>query len=349
MQVWLAVAALVIVGCSSSGTDPVTGAPSTAAATKAPSDGAPTTSVPPTPTSPVATLEVLDLPPLATVSFGGVIFELLSAETSNENPVSRSQGLGLPSASRYLYVEIGVDNPMQFATLTLNERTFLSMRTERTDLTTELRSNDISPASIVRPDTTGSYTAFFEIPTDFTPRRASLVFGEPGSHQIVLALADTGQDTSPAPDFPRFGVIDLEGEVTGSPLCGPSRLHAAIAAVLVSLDLPADVRRAGGLPRRADLGSVFVELTLDFEVLEPGSDGGTCVSTVVSDDLVALSSEDRDIVDHYVEGSNDVEAFRGDAARVVVGYMVPMGAELTITLGNPDGQIIATDFGIADL
>lgn len=307
----------------------------------------PTPTPEPTPTAPAVESESLELPADADFVYGNVNFALLSLVVSNEDPVSRGQGLGLPSASRYLYVDLGVMNPSAVAALSVNDRDFLHLASGGDLVGTQLQSDDIVPRSIIQPGATGSYTAAFDITSTAELVDARLLVGSSRSEQLSVALSEVAEASRFEPSTVAVGAT---AEVNGGVVCGESTLRATVASVHYALDVPADIGSVGGLPRRADRDHVFAELEVDVEVLDTQGAGavggqGGCVGTIVSDDLVQLLADGLPLEARYVEGDASVEAIAGDTVRLTVGFMPRQDSSLVVRLGNPEGQTADINLG----
>lgn len=332
-------AALLVASCS--GDDSTSGGASTAPSTPPiESDEQPTTSASaPTPTAPVVETTIVEIEPRSVV-YGGVVFSPLEAEISNEDPTSRENGLGLPSTQTYLHLTVGVENPMSEATLTLDDRRFFGLRLGGVTTPAPLLSDDIAPRSAVRPGVGGTMRVSWEVPSDFELADGALVVGPEESQQAVLPLAGLALTTGPRL---QAVPVDLSGRVEGTTVCGPTRLQVGDALVTLSIDLPADVADSGGLPRRAFNGQTFVEVSVDLDVV--GVDGSEeCTGTVISADLVDITSDGGAAPDGWVDGPSGVVAEVGDTVGLTVGTMVRLGAQVQVTVGEPGGVTLTATF-----
>lgn len=334
--------AFSLAACGGSDTDD---ARSSTERTESPTTAATATPGPtaaPTPTAPVVRSSELDVTG-RTVRFGNVDFSVARAELSTADPASRAAGLDLPSTSTFLYLDVAVVNEFERAALTVNARDFLALRIGDMEIGAELQSNDISPGSVIRPGTTGTYHVFYEVPPGFDVNDAALVFGGRARQPLVLPL---GPDAAaPLSLYPRAVPAVVDATVDGGSACGPSQLRARTEVALVALDLPADLSDTGRLPQRAAAGEVFVEIVSRFEVVAAGDgSGGGCVGTVVTDDLVRLAVDGVTESERYVEGDSEVEAQVGDVVSITVGFMVPVDAQLTLGLGNSAGATASVAF-----
>ena len=328
------VVAATLLAAACSDTDPATDTAS-AAATAEPTETAPepTDAPAPTPTAPAVDAAILELDPRSVV-YGGVVFTPVVAEISNEDPTSRENGLGLPSTQTYLHLTVDVQNPMSQATLTLDDRRFFSLRVDGTDTPAPLLSDDIAPRSAVLPGADGSMRASWEVTADFDLADGALVVGPPEAQQAVVPL--TGLVLNTAPRLQALPV-GLTGQIDGATVCGPTRLRVDDLLVTLSADLPADVADTGGLPRRAFVGQTFVEATVELTVA--AVDGtAECSGTIVSAELIAISSDGDRAPDGWVEGTSAVPADVGDTVTLTVGTMVRRGAQVAVTVGEPGGN-----------
>lgn len=345
---WLVLTSVVaILGAGCSSTDAANGVTQTPQATTV-SATEPTPSLKPTPTALSVTTFELD-PTGHRITFGKVEFSIGGAELSNEDPASRSAGMGLLSPGWHLYLDIAVENPNQAATLNINDRSFVSLRTASGDVTARLFSNDISPRSIIQPGATGSYQVSYEVPASFELADAQLVFGDLDTEQVVLDLTAV---EAPAPSRPQPVDLSLQASVDGRVVCGPTRLAASVTRATQSLDLPADLVTTGGLPLRARLGHRFLEIDVAFTVVDAPESGGVgggggCVGTIVSDELIALAVNGVVAEQRYVHSNGSGEAQVGETVSVNVGFMVPTATPLNLTLGNPEASTADVEFSIA--
>lgn len=331
------IGATVVLGVACSGgvaTAPAPTAPpteTTAEATAAPPA--------PTPTAPAVEGTVVDIAPRSVV-YGGVVFTPRRAEISNEDPTSRENGLGLPSTQTYLHLDVGVQNPMAEGILTLDPQRFFGLRLAGNIVTAPVLSDDIAPVSAVPPGTDGSMRASWEVPEDVELADAALVIGPPDAQQVVLALAGLALT---APPQERAVPLALSGPVDGMPACGPTRLDVTAAIATLSVDLPADVADTGGLPRRALVDHLFVEVTVDLGVA--AVDGTEeCTGTVVAPELVRLTSNDAPVPEGWVRGASGVVADVGETVTLTVGSMVRVDAQVAVTVGEPDGSTLVATF-----
>lgn len=330
------VATLLAAACSGDDAEPDVVAPAVVAETT-PEPNA--VEAAPTPTAPAVDGAVIEIGDRS-VTYGGVIFTPLEAEISNEDPTSRENGLGLPSTETYLHLTIGVRNPMAAATLTLDDRRFFSLRVDGVVTAAPLLSDDIAPRSAVRPGAEGTMRASWQVPDDFELADGALVVGPVESQQAVLPLAGFALDTTPRL---RAVPVSLSGLVDGTTVCGPTRLQVADPVVTLSVDLPADVADTSGLPRRAFVDQTFVEATVAFTVVSvDGSD--ECSGTIVSADLVGFTSDGSPAPDGWVDGEADVAADVGDTVVITVGTMVRQGAEVRLSVGDPEGAAASAGF-----
>lgn len=331
--------AATLLAAACSGGDPD---PAIAAATPPPSESTPTpsdASPAPTPTAPVADAVVVEIEPRSVV-YGGVVFAPVLAEISNEDPTSRENGLGLPSTETYLHVTVQVRNPMNQATLTLDDRRFFSLRVAGVDTAAPLLSDDIAPRSAIRPGVEGSLRVSWEVADDFELVDGTLVVGPAETRQALLPL--TGFVLATASRLQAIPV-DLTGPVDGPTVCGPTRLQVGQPLVTSSIDLPADVADTGGLPRRAFVGQTFVEVTVDLSVVAvEGAE--ECTGTIVSTDLIEITSDGNRAPDGWSEGPSAIPAEVGDTVTLTVGTMVRIGAQVQITVGEPGGNTLTTAF-----
>ncbi len=340
----IAALALIVSSCAGGGTtdrDQASSATPTAVARA-------TATVAPTPTA-LGVAETSLPVPASIAVFGGVEFTVTRAVVSNEDPDSRIAGLGLITGERFLHLEIAAHNPAGFATLTIDDRDFLSMLTESGTEPTQVFSPDIVPRSIIGPGTTGTYLASFPIDDTFDPSTTALVFGGSDHVQVNLWLVPRPE---PSPAFPSPVPIDLSGVVDGRVVCGETTLDVDDISAFAALDNPADIANTGGLGRRALAGHAFLHMTLDVTVAETEggggvADGGGCVGTIVSDELLTVAVAGALLEDRYVVGDPDVEARVGDSVTLTVGFMVPVEETLTVSVGRDGGRTVSTEAIVA--
>jgi hypothetical protein len=342
---WLVLAIpLAVIGAACSGADPAADAAQMPGVDDA-DPAEPTPSPEPTPQALSVTTFVLEPTPHG-ITFGNVRFGIGGAELSDEDPASRSAGMGLLSSAWHLYLEISVENPNQAATLRVDDRSFIFLRTVAGDIAAKLSSNDISPRSMIQPGRTGTYQVSYEVPATFELADAQLVFGDPGTEQIVLDLAAL---QAPPLARPEPIPLSLDATVGGRVVCGATQLASSVTRATQSLDLPADVAATGGLPLRALLGHRFLEIDVAFtvsEAPEPGGVGSGCVGTIVSDELVSLEVDGVPADKRYIEGEGSGEAQLGETVTLTIGFMVPTDTPLNLILGSPDGTTATAGFSI---
>lgn len=320
-------------------------APEPTATVVATATAAPT--APPTPTAPAIEETALE-PPATVATFGGVEFRLTRAVLSNQDPASRSSGGRILSPSTWLYLDIGVESRLVNGDLGINDRTFAGLRIGDAFAEGQVFSRDISPRTVVRAGVSGTYEVFYEVPDDFVFEDAALVLGAPTSEPVVLRF-----DGRPSPaDAPQPLAVTLTGEVDGREVCGPTRLAVEVIEAVTALDLPADIADTGGLPRRALVDHVFLEVTVAFTVVGAPESGGVagaggCVGTIVSDELVALTVDGEPARSRYVEGERGFEAQVGETASLTVGFLVPRRAAIELVLGSAGGLTTAAVVPIA--
>jgi hypothetical protein len=337
-----------VIGVGCSGADPVADVAQTPTPSVAAADPVESTPNPePTPTALSVTTFELEPTPHG-ITFGKVRFGIGSAQLSNEDPASRSAGMGLLSPAWHLYLDIAVENPNQAATLTVNDRSFIFLRTAAGDIAARLSSSDISTRSIIQPGVTGTYQLSYQVPATFELADAQLVFGDPGAEQVVLDLA--GLQPLP-PSRPEPIPLSLGAAVDGRAVCGATQLASSVTRATQSLDLPADIAATGGLPLRALLGHRFLEIDVAFTVSDAPEAGGVggggeCVGTIVSDELVALEVDGVTADKRYVRDGSSGEAQVGETITLTIGFMVPTETPLNLIVGSPGGTTVTAGFSI---
>ena len=149
---------------------------------------------------------------------------------------------------------------------------------------------------------------------------------------------------APAFAFVALGLVAVESSRLRRRSGGARGVGEAL--VTLSVDLPADVADTGGLPRRAFTGQTFVEVSVELEVV--GVDGPQdCTGTVVSDDLIVITSNGTLAPDGWVEGPSAVVAEAGDTVALTVGTMVRQGAQVQVTVGEPGRDTLTATFTAA--